>query len=73
MIMASSSKALIEGNHAAFACGDVETFQNGLASNIVWNQAENFSYADRNTDQGIAQVIEGVLHRTAEDWDEFSN
>ncbi|GAA0468980.1 nuclear transport factor 2 family protein [Parasphingorhabdus litoris] len=70
--MASSSKALIERIYAAFAARDIEAFTNALAVDIVWNEAENFPYADRNPYRGIKQIMEGVLSRTAEDWDGFS-
>lgn len=70
--MTSSSKALVEGIYAAFAAGDVEAFTNALATDIVWNEAENFPYADRNPYHGVEQIIEGILARTAEEWDEFS-
>ncbi|SIN67261.1 hypothetical protein SAMN02745824_1709 [Parasphingorhabdus marina DSM 22363] len=70
--MASSSKELIERIYAAFAAGDIEAFTNALAVDVVWNEAENFPYADRNPYRGIKQIMEGVLSRTAEDWDGFS-
>ncbi|QIG53794.1 SnoaL-like domain-containing protein [Altererythrobacter sp. BO-6] len=72
MIMSGSSKALIEGIYAAFAAGDMAAFTNALAPDIVWNEAENYPYADRNPYRGAQQIIEGVFGRTAEDWDGFA-
>ncbi|KUO54235.1 MAG: hypothetical protein APF78_01525 [Sphingomonadales bacterium BRH_c3] len=70
--MASSSKALIEGIYSAFAAGDMAEFTGALAPDVIWNEAENYPYADRNPYRGAEQILEGVFGRTAEDWDDFS-
>ena len=38
---------------------------------IVWYEAENFPYSDRNPYVGPAAVAEGVFQRLATEWDGF--
>ncbi|MEQ8411979.1 MAG: nuclear transport factor 2 family protein [Erythrobacter sp.] len=70
--MASSSRELVEGIYAAFAAGDMESFGAALAPDVVWNEAENYPYADRNPYRGFQQIVEGVFARTADDFDGFA-
>lgn len=70
--MAKSSRELVEGIYAAFATGDMESFGAALAPDVVWNEAENYPYADRNPYRGFQQIVEGVFARTAEDFDGFA-
>lgn len=70
--MASSSRELVEGIYTAFAAGDMESFAAALAPDVIWNEAENYPYADRNPYRGFAAIMEGVFARTAEDWDGFA-
>ena len=48
------------------------SFADALAPDVVWNEAENYPYADRNPYQGAEEIMEGVFARTAEDWDGFA-
>lgn len=43
-----------------------------MASDIVWNEAENYPYADRNPYVGPEAVLMGVFARIGGDWDGFS-
>ena len=43
-----------------------------LSPDIVWNEAENFVYADRNPYIGPQAVLEGVFMRLGAEWDGFS-
>lgn len=70
--MVSASKELVEGIYAAFAAGDMASFTGALAPDVVWNEAENYPYADRNPYRGAKEIMEGVFGRTAEDWDGFT-
>lgn len=52
--------------------GDIPAFVAALDSNIVWNEAENFIYADKNPYNGPDAVVEGVFGRIQTDWETFS-
>lgn len=70
--MEGTSRELVEGIYAAFAAGDMASFADALAPDVVWNEAENYPYADRNPYRGAEEIMEGVFARTAEDWDGFA-
>ena len=70
--MEGTSRELVEGIYAAFAAGDMASFADALAHDVVWNEAENYPYADRNPYRGAEEIMEGVFARTAEDWDGFA-
>lgn len=70
--MSSTNKALIESLYAAFRTGDVATFFAALDPRVVWTEAENIAYADRNPYVGPEQVGEGVFGRLMADWDAFT-
>jgi ketosteroid isomerase-like protein len=42
-----------------------------LAPDVVWNEAENFVYADKNPYVGTQAVLEGVFLRLGTEWDGF--
>ncbi|MEQ8403957.1 MAG: nuclear transport factor 2 family protein [Oceanicaulis sp.] len=65
-------KAVIEGVYAAFAAGEPDTFAAALHPDIVWNEAENLSYADGNPYEGPQAVMEGVIGRVMADWSSFA-
>ncbi|KPP93186.1 nuclear transport factor 2 family protein [Erythrobacter sp. HL-111] len=70
--MAKSSRDVVEGIYAAFAVGDMAAFGEALAPDIVWNEAENYPYADRNPYRGFGEIMEGVFARTVEDFEGFA-
>jgi ketosteroid isomerase-like protein len=43
-----------------------------MAPDIVWNEAENYPYADRNPYVGPEAVLMGVFARIGGDWDGFA-
>ncbi len=55
----------------AFAQGDVEAVLSGMDPDIVWNEAENFIYADGNPYEGPEQILNGVFARLATEWEDF--
>jgi len=69
--MANDNLELIRNLYAAFARGDGPAALSSMDSTIVWNEAENFPYADRNPYVGPAAVAEGVFFRLATEWDDF--
>src|SRR5688500_2261543 len=66
--MSSTNKALIESLYAAFRTGDVATFFAALDPGVVWTEAENIAYADRNPYVGPEQVGEGAFGRLMAVW-----
>jgi hypothetical protein len=69
--MSQANVDLIAGLYAAFARGDAAAVLGALDPEIVWNEAENFPYADRNPYVGPGAVAEGVFLRLATEWDHF--
>jgi uncharacterized protein len=62
---------LIRDLYAAFARGDAAAVLAGMDPAIVWNEAEDFPYSDRNPYVGPAAIAEGVFFRLATEWDRF--
>lgn len=58
--------------YAAFAKGDIPAALGTMAPDIVWNEAENYPYADRNPHVGPEGVLHGVFARIGADWDGFA-
>ncbi|MGD9967695.1 MAG: nuclear transport factor 2 family protein [Hyphomonadaceae bacterium] len=58
--------------YAAFAKGDMAAALAAMAPDIVWNEAENYPYADRNPYLGPEAVLHGVFARIGADWENFS-
>jgi uncharacterized protein len=57
--------------YAAFAKGDLPAALATMAPDIVWNEAENYPYADRNPYLGAEAVLHGVFARIGADWENF--
>jgi uncharacterized protein len=70
--MPGANTQAIQSLYAAFARGDVATVLGGFDPQIVWNEAENIEYADRNPYIGPQAVAEGVFGRLMAEWDGFS-
>ena len=58
--------------YAAFAKGDMPAALATMAPDIVWTEAENYPYADRNPYVGPEAVLMGVFARIGGDWDGFA-
>lgn len=61
----------IRAVYDAFGRGDVPAVLGSFDPEIVWMEAENFKYADRNPYRGPQAVAEGVFMRIAQDLDNF--
>lgn len=70
--MASAAVTLIQSIYDAFAAGDVPGVLGRMSPDIVWNEAENFPYADGNPYIGPQAVLEGVFARCIGEWDGFA-
>lgn len=69
--MPESNSEMIRNIYAAIARGDGPAALAGMDTAIVWNEAENFPYADRNPYVGSAAVASGIFFRLATEWDDF--
>jgi ketosteroid isomerase-like protein len=72
MRMSEKNVALIRGIYDGFAAGDVAAVLGAMKADIVWNEAENFPYADGNPYVGPNAVAEGVFARCIGEWDGFT-
>ena len=67
-----TNRELIRALYDAFGRGDADTVLGGLDPGIVWNEAENFRYADGNPYVGPQRVAEGVFARIVGEWEGFT-
>ncbi len=65
----SGNVQVLRDAYAAFAAGDVPSVLSVMSPDIVWNEAENFPYADRNPYVGPDAIVKGVFARLVEEWD----
>jgi uncharacterized protein len=69
--MSADNRQIIADVYANFAKGDAPAVLASFAPDIVWNEAENFLYADRNPYQGPQAVAEGVFGRILTEFADF--
>lgn len=70
--MSQENLDLIRSIYDAFAVGDVPGVVSRMSSDIVWNEAENFPYADGNPYEGPQAILAGVFARLGSEWDGFA-
>ena len=70
--MSVENLEVVRAIYAAFASGDVAGVLARFHPDIVWREAENFPYADRNPYVGPQAVADGVFMRCATEWEGFS-
>ncbi len=70
--MAESAADVARAIYEAFATGDVPGVLGRFSPDIVWNEAENFPYADGNPYIGPEAVANGVFARCVSEWDGFA-
>ena len=70
--MSQENVALIRGIYDGFAAGEVAAVLGAMSPDIVWNEAENFPYADGNPYVGPQAIAEGVFARCIGEWDGFA-
>jgi ketosteroid isomerase-like protein len=69
--MSQENVGVVKSAYAAFGKGDVPNVLGAMDPQIVWTEAENFPYADRNPYVGPTAILEGVFLRILGDWDDF--
>jgi uncharacterized protein len=70
--MSQENVALVRAIYDAFAVGDVPGVVDRMSPDIVWNEAENFPYADNNPYRGPEAILTGIFARLGTDWDGFA-
>jgi ketosteroid isomerase-like protein len=70
--MSGENVELVRSIYAAFAAGDVPGVVARMAPDMVWNEAENFPYADGNPYRGPDAIFGGVFARIGSEWDGFA-
>jgi ketosteroid isomerase-like protein len=69
MAVSASNVATIKAIYEAFESGNIPTAVGAMSPGIVWNEAEDFPYADRNPYVGPQAILEGVFGRIGAEWD----
>ena len=70
--MSQRNVDLIRAIYDAFAAGDVAGVVARMSPDIVWNEAENFPYADGNPYRGPDAILGGIFARFGVEWDGFA-
>ena len=70
--MSRENVALVQAIYGAFGAGDVPGVVARMSPDIVWNEAENFPYADGNPYIGPEAILTGVFARLGTDWEGFA-
>jgi ketosteroid isomerase-like protein len=70
--MSERNVDLVRAIYAAFAAGDVPGVVALMSPDMVWNEAENFPYADGNPYRGPDSILGGVFARLASEWEGFA-
>jgi ketosteroid isomerase-like protein len=68
---AVSNKDIVRSLYEAFGKGDPATVLAAFHANIVWNEAENHTFADGNPYKGANAILNGVFMRLAMEWEGF--
>jgi uncharacterized protein len=61
-----------EALYGAMGRGDIPFMMGNLDPQIVWNEAENFVYADHSPYVGVDKLLSGLFARLAGEWDGFA-
>jgi ketosteroid isomerase-like protein len=70
--MSDDNVALVRAIYDAFAAGDVAGVLGRMSPGMVWNEAENYPYADGNPYRGPQAIAAGVFVRLGSEWDGFA-
>jgi ketosteroid isomerase-like protein len=70
--MSQDNVALVRGIYEDFAAGNIGGVLGRMHPDMVWNEAENFPYADGNPYCGHDAILGGVFARLGGEWDGFA-
>ena len=68
-VMKDKNIDIIKNLYTAFAKGEIPSMLQKFDPKVVWNEAENFPYADGNPYIGPEAVLEGVFKRLGAEWE----
>jgi ketosteroid isomerase-like protein len=71
--MSQENVDLIRAIYDSFAAGDVPGVVARMSPEMVWNEAENFPYADGNPYRGPEAILGGVFARLGSEWNGFAS
>lgn len=69
---ATDNTAIIQRVYDGFTNGDMAAVVADFSDNIVWNEAENSPYSDRNPYQGTDEIVSGLFARLGGEWAYFN-
>ena len=69
--MSASNVSAIKAIYDGFESGNIPAAIAGMSPDIVWNEADDFPYADGNPYVGPQAILEGVFARIGGEWDGF--
>jgi len=70
--MSKADAEVIRGIYNAFARGDIGAVLGAMSPGIVWREADNHPYADRNPYVGPDAIVQGIFARLGTEWDGFA-
>ncbi|HEX8061901.1 MAG TPA: nuclear transport factor 2 family protein [Allosphingosinicella sp.] len=70
--MSAQNVDLVRAIYDAFAGGDIPRVVALMSADMVWNEADNFPYADGNPYCGPEAILGGVFARLGSEWDGFA-
>jgi ketosteroid isomerase-like protein len=70
--MSKADAEVIREIYDAFARGDVGAVLGAMSPGIVWREADNHPYADRNPYVGPDAIVQGIFARLGTEWDGFA-
>ena len=70
--MSNDNVIVVQGIYDGFAAGDIPAVLSRMSPDIVWNEAENFPYADGNPYVGPDAIVKGVFARLGGEWNGFT-
>ncbi|MEE2877592.1 MAG: nuclear transport factor 2 family protein [Pseudomonadota bacterium] len=71
-LKATDNTDIVRRVYAGFADGDMAAVVADFADNVVWNEAENSPYADRNPYEGSDEIVSGLFARLGGEWEYFN-
>lgn len=69
---AAANVEVISDMYKSFETGDIPAVLEKMDSEIIWNEAENYVYADGNPYVGSEDILNGVFARMGEEWEVFN-
>jgi hypothetical protein len=70
--LSNETVELIRAVYSDFAAVNIPGVLAAMGPDMVWNEAENFPYADGNPYRGAEAILSGVFARLGSEWDGFA-